>query len=400
MGGPHPTFFPDVIKEDGLDYICVGEGDGAFEEFLTCYKNGGDLNGIRNICSKFSNNPVRELLQDIDSLPMPDRSIIFDNTELGRMPLKTFMSSRGCPYTCTYCYNNTLSKLYEGKGTYVRTHSVGRVMDEIRDVRARYPLVFIKFEDDIFGVSKKWLREFAGAYRREVGLPFNCLLRPDMIDDERIELLKEACCRSVTVAIDSANPRVRDEVLGRRMKLDNDGVVEKLLSLKRAGIMVMTNFIIGVPTSSIDDEMGGVDLNIRGHVDFANATILVPYPNTDIWNYCISNRMMDAACGQDIFRSIQKRSSLSCFTEKEKDTQWNISAFYGTMVKFPILKKPLIWVSKNIKSCPIFSLWYTIIKSFLMKGSIYTFRVGPIAAVSMAFKAFKIEMSRMLGADR
>ena len=72
LGGPHPTFFPDVIKEEGIDYICTGEGEGAFRDFLTNLKKGEDLEHIENISSKVNKNPERGLIQDLDEIPMPD----------------------------------------------------------------------------------------------------------------------------------------------------------------------------------------------------------------------------------------------------------------------------------------------------------------------------------------
>jgi radical SAM superfamily enzyme YgiQ (UPF0313 family) len=181
------------------------------------------------------------------------------------------------------------------------------------------------------------------------------------------------------------------------MRLTNDDIVEKLLLLKKAGIRVMTNSIVGVPTSTIEDEISCVDLNIKGRVDYANATILVPYPKTDIWNFCLSRRMLDGQLNADMFMSIQKKSTLSCFSEKEKNTQWNISAFYATMVRFPAFKRALLYVAAHTGPNPVFSFWCTVLKSCLMKKYIYTFQLGVAESLRLALKALRIEMSRMLG---
>lgn len=400
MGGPHPTFFPEVIQEDGLDFICIGEGELAFQEFLDNYKNGRSLDNIQNFCSKRNKNPLRNLIQNLDDIPLPDRTIIFDNTELKNMPLKIFMTSRGCPYLCSYCYNDSLMKEYKDKGPYLRTHSVERVMEEISIVKSKYPLEFIKFEDDIFGINMAWLEKFSETYRREIGLPFNCLLRIDLIGRDRVNLLKNAKCRSVTLAIDSANERIRNEVLNRQMKSSNEEIIEKILLIKDIGINVMTNSIIGIPTSSIEDEVNGVALNIKSKVDYANTTMLVPYPKTAIWDFCSKNHMLNEDARNGVFASLQQKSILTCFSDKEKDIRWNISAFFPAMVKFPFLKCVLVWIAKHSKSNILFSFFYVLTKSYLMKRYIFPCKISLLNMFRYLIKALRIEIVRMLGIKR
>ena len=398
MGGPHPTYFPEVIQEEGLDYICRGEGELAFAEFLTKYKNRESVESVGNFWSKTNRNPVRELVQDLDTLPFPDRELFFENTSLKKMPIKTFMTSRGCPFPCTYCYNLILKTEYKGKGRYERTHSVDRVVEEINRIRSKYPLDLIKFEDDFFGINKTWLEEFSKTYRKEIGLPFNCLQRIDLIDKDRIKLLKEANCFSINVAIDSANERIRNEILNRKMKIPNKEIVSRILMVKEGGINVHTNFIIGIPTSNIEDEIDGINLNIECKTDYANSTILVPYPKTAMWDYCIKNNINFGNCdGKSLFVSIQKKSVLSCFTDKEKDIQWNLSAFFPAIVKFPGLKSVFIWIAKHTKPNIAFAGFYVLCRAYLLSKYIYPTKMSLLYRLENLFKALKIEVSRMLG---
>ena len=397
MGGPHPTFFPQVIQDKYLDFICIGEGELAFKDFLIKYKNGEDIENVKNFHSKKNKNPLRELISNLDDLPLPDRGLIYDAVpSLKNMPVKTFMSSRGCPYPCAYCFNQSLKEKYKGKGPYVRTHSVGRVVAEIADVRSKYPLEFIKFEDDFFGMDASWLEEFSKTYKKDIALPFNALLRLEAMTKDNIQLLKEAGCHSASFSIDSFNERIRNEIIHRNMKLSQNEIVSRLRMIKESGIKTYVNYILGIPTSTIDDEIKNIDLSIEAGVDYATSTILVPYPQTEMWYYVQDNKFLNVQT-TNMFSSIQKRSVLNCFTEKEKDIQWNLSCFYPIMVKLPFFKNMFIWTAKHSKPNLFFSLIFAVSKSYLMGHQILNVKINLSNIARFVLKALKIEMKRTLG---
>jgi anaerobic magnesium-protoporphyrin IX monomethyl ester cyclase len=182
FGGPHPTYFPEFVEEPGVDAVCLGEGEGAILDLAAALEQGGPLANIDNWWFKsdgeVERNPLRPLEDDLDRLPFPDRELLFDRDSLTRQSgIKHFITSRGCPYDCTYCFNHALGELYRGKGRRLRQASVGRVIEEVRGVRARYPMQFVVFLDDLFIVHVEWLRELAERFPAEVGLPFFCNVR-------------------------------------------------------------------------------------------------------------------------------------------------------------------------------------------------------------------------------
>ncbi len=396
MGGPHPTFFPEVINEEGIDYICRGEGELAFEEFLAAYAGGRSCDDIDNFCSKRKVNPLRNYIEDLDALPLPDRGLIYDKTEIGRYPLKTFMSSRGCPFSCSYCYNDAIKAEYRGKGRFVRTHSPERIIAEIDEVRSRYPLKIIKFEDDLFGVNKAWLEKFSKLYKKEVGLPFNCLQRLDIINRESLMLLKEANCVSITAPIDSGSKRIREEILRRGMRLTNEEIRKKITMAREIGLRIFSSCIVGSPTSTMADEMLGVELHVDSKVDFAMASILTPFPRTTIWNYC-EERGLLADDVSSKFGSILKRSTLKGFTEKEKDIQWNLATLYPAIIEFRFLRKLLLFFVTHSKPNIVYSLVNVFVKGYLMSKSIYPFKGSMSVKIRMLIKALGIEVNRMMG---
>jgi len=176
MGGPHPTFYPDVVNYGCLDAICRGEADTVFPDVLAALSDRGSASGIDNIVTPHQKAPskMRPLVEDLDSLPFPDVSLLYDNTPMGGYPLKSVITSRGCPYNCSYCFNASWRRLYEGKGNAVRRNSVEYVISQIEFIKSKWPLSFVKFYDDIFAYAvDEWLEEFSIKYKRRVGLPFS-----------------------------------------------------------------------------------------------------------------------------------------------------------------------------------------------------------------------------------
>lgn len=339
MGGPHPTFYPECIKDSSLDAICVGEGDEAFPELLLALENKKDISQIKNIFTKTSEGSLRNLIQDLNIRPFPDRDLFFKHTELGKFPVKTFMTSRGCPYPCTYCFNKPLLMMYTNKGKFTRKQSVERTLEEISIVRESYPLNFIKFEDDIFVLrADEWLEEFSKKYSKRIGIPFNCLLRPDVISEDVVRLLKEAGCFSISMAIDSGNQHIREKILKRYMS--DEQIIKAFQLVDSYGMNTFSNTILGIPRAKIENEMESINLNIKCKVSFADFSILMPYPKTEIGEYCIQNKIFDADINNYQI-SILNRSPLTCFSEKEKDIQKNISLLGSLAISHSYLR-PLI----------------------------------------------------------
>jgi radical SAM superfamily enzyme YgiQ (UPF0313 family) len=164
FGGPHPTFFPDMVEEPGVDGVCVGEGEGPVVDLANALSNGGFHPDLPNWWFKADGetvkNPVRPLIRKLGELPMPDRSLIYDKHEVTRIsPIKHFMASRGCPYNCTYCFNHAWYQIYtREKRGYQR--SVDSVIEEVLWVKERYPIEQAIFLDDLFIIFVDWLEEF------------------------------------------------------------------------------------------------------------------------------------------------------------------------------------------------------------------------------------------------
>ena len=282
-GGPHPTFYPEMLQEERIDYICRGEGDEAFRELLDRLQDNLSPDEVANFwikkeSGKIIKNPPRPLVPDLDDLPFPDRELLYRYPAWERFPVKSFIAGRGCPYNCSYCFNPPLRELYGNPGNFVRRRSVENLLCEISEVKARYPLQFIQFEDDIFPSETKWLKKFSSLYPQRIGLPFAVNAHPETIRPQMIKLLKKAGCHSVNLGLETAETELRRRILKR--KTSNERIIEACRLVKSSGIQLLLEVMLGIPGSGLEDDLATLRMAKQCRPDFSIASLFQPYPGT------------------------------------------------------------------------------------------------------------------------
>lgn len=386
FGGPHPTFFPEFIEEDGVDAVCLGEGEEALIELLEALDRGGDLKSIPNIwfkeAGKVYKNAVRPLEQNLDSLPFPDREIIYARyNRPEKYKMAKFIIGRGCPYNCTYCFNHAFAKLYTNQKR-VRLRSVDNVLDEVSDVLAKYPAEFVGFTDDIFIINMDWLREFAEKYRQRIGRPYWCNVRANLVNEEVLDLLKASGCHSVVLAVEAGNERLRNQILKRNMT--GDQIVNACKLLRQKGIRFVTNNILGFPGGSLENDIETLELNIKCRPFFAAATLFQPYPKTELGDYAIEMGFFDG----DIDKIGETSWRKSVIVMDNKDKVINLQKLFSIIVEFPMLNR----LTRTLIRLPLTGL-YELVRKFWW-GYCYKFRIYPVNInLKAAFKGI-IELFR------
>jgi radical SAM superfamily enzyme YgiQ (UPF0313 family) len=240
-GGIHATCRPAEALEHA-DFVCVGEGETALEELLAALTTGGGTQGIAGVwCRRggqIVDNGPRPLIVDLNTLPHFDvsnqehyllhlqrREVVplddalfqdilpvlpyFGHTLL---PAYRTMTDRGCPHACTYCNVPTIKGIFEGGPTpYFRHRAVEHVMDELAEVKARFPRVAAiqLFDDTFFARPRAWLAEFAQTYRARVGLPLYCQASPTTMTRDKLEMLLEAGLVYVEMGVQTGSQRIR-----------------------------------------------------------------------------------------------------------------------------------------------------------------------------------------------
>lgn len=365
LGGHHVTYFPETILSPGLDVICRGEGEDASVELCNAIANGDDYRQIKDLWVKQGGqvykNPPRPLRRDVDSIPFPPRHLLYEFDErLQQLPVKSFTTNRGCPFPCSYCFNQSMADHYGNKWKKVRIRTPENVVNEILYVQSLAPVQIIAFRESIFVYHVDWIREFGELYREKVGLPYYCHLRADMLNEEMVELLAWSGCHSVNLGIETASEELANTVLKRNIKQAK--LIHGIKLLKKAGIIVFSDNIIGIPGGSLDDDLDTLKLNIELNVDYAACTLCTPYPGTGIAKYAIENDYFDGDYNM-IDYSYYTQSVIRFSSEKEKRQIENLQKLFAVTVALPImypLTRLLIRLPDNDFFYAIFRSWYLL----------------------------------------
>jgi radical SAM superfamily enzyme YgiQ (UPF0313 family) len=290
-GGVHPTLNPEeAINTDGIDFICVGEGEEALLEFLKNLERGNDITHIPNIWSKqghkITRNSPRPMIENLDELPLPDRSIFdFENLMSSKDGEAHFIASRGCPYLCTYCANHALRSIYPNKDKYVRFKSVDKILEEVQETIDKMPFIkYVFFEDDILPLKISWFEEFSEKYHKKIGLPFHCNMHPGLVNKRVVSLLAKAGCKAVSLGVESGNERIRYEILSR--KVSDKQIIDATKLLRANGIKIATFNMVGLPYEGMQEVIETAKLNAKIKPTHAYSTIFYPYSGTELLAFC------------------------------------------------------------------------------------------------------------------
>lgn len=394
IGGPHATFFPEIIEKHPFDALCVGEGDDAWPELLEALEKKASIDSIPNIVTrrnfrKSSPPVIRNKRRELDDLPFLDRELFYSTTRLGRFPMRSFMAGRGCPYKCTYCFNHRYNLLYKGKGTLVSRMSVERLIAELKELKKNYETQFIKFYDDIFILKDDpWLDEFSEKYPREVGVPFHCLMRANHLTEPILLKLKKAGLKTISMSIESGNDRIRNEVLKRNMTKETMTAAFDLCH--KHGIPTFSNTIFAIPGTTLKDDIESLDLNLRCRVTLGEFPLFFPYPETELARYAIDRGDFDGDFDK-LHMSYQSASPLKCFSEKEKLMQQNLSLLATVCLWKPSLRNLVVNHLIKLPFTKTYFLAYYLVKAYLVKTKIYPMKFSFVNTVRGIYESFVLE---------
>jgi radical SAM superfamily enzyme YgiQ (UPF0313 family) len=276
FGGVHPSAVPEVcLENECVDYVCVGEGEEALLRLCDALATGATRPSqpIPNLWwretpdpgAPIVRGPAAPFLQDLDALPMPDKALWEGYVRIQDSYL--IMTARGCPYRCTFCFNNFYAKIPKrggapgGGGKYVRQRSIERVLEELVTMKRRYRYRRVQIEDDIFTLDKKWIRAFLDRYAQEVAVPFRCLVHPRYMDRDLARWLKDAGCDQIQMGIQSADEEYKRKQL---LRMERDSHLESsLAAMKEAGLTMKLDHIFGLPGEPPESQEKARDLFAR-----------------------------------------------------------------------------------------------------------------------------------------
>ncbi len=340
FGGPHATFHPEIIDEhEGVDIVCVGEGEGALVELANALRDGLDYSGINNLWVRtktgVNRNPLRDAVS-IDTLPYYDRSIYLDaDPVMKESTSRIMMASRGCPYSCTYCFNRTYKAMYKGRGKILRLMPIPRAIEELKHLLNAAPnTTFIEFLDDIFPYAdKNDFDEFHELYKKEIGLSFATFLPPKHRDFDFIKKLKEAGCRYVGVGFECGDQNIRRDIL-KRPNYTNEDIINTLHACNKVGLKSFTTNLVGLPVeNSLRNDLNTLKVNIVAKPTIALSYMTYPYPGTELARIAVEKGFIS----KDKEININNKADSPFDFGADQLAIEKTALMFGIIVEFPIL---------------------------------------------------------------
>lgn len=318
-GGVHPTINPECVNESSdLDVVFVGESERAFIDFIEKVKDKKDFKEIENIAyvsqGRVIMNELGELETNLDLFPPPDKTVYPFQETLTKTGFTPFIFSRGCPFSCSYCSNHAIARMYGRKANKPRYRSPESSVQEIEDVVNNFDVDRIMIIDDLFGLNKEWRKEFCEKYAKRIKKPFLCLLRANVVDEEFILLLKNAGCYRIMMGIESGNEYIRNQVMKRRMS--REVILRAFHLANKYHIQTNALNIVGVPQETEETIWDTIKLNREANPTTTVVNIFYPYKGTELGDYCFDNNLVDIEAYNDF--SNERRDSVLDFPDEFK----------------------------------------------------------------------------------
>lgn len=287
MGGPHISIkYDEVLKIcPDVDILVRGEGEETFLEMVRTMKGKVDVKfevkELKDICGisyrkngKIFHNPPRNFIKGLDTIPFPARDLLLNNASYNSEDMGLLMTSRGCPYNCTYC----ATSIWERKTRY---RSPDNVIEEIKFVMDTYGTTQFTFKDDSFTVNRRRVHEFCDRLIKEnIKIKWDCNTRVDLVDEELLRKMKKSGCNSIKVGIETGSGKIL-KLINKKITFDQCRRTAKLF--KKAGIHWTGYFMAGVPSETKEDIYSTLKFMRELKPDYASFCTYEPFPGTELF---------------------------------------------------------------------------------------------------------------------
>ncbi len=283
IGGTHVSFMADEALEFS-DYVVRGEGEETLFELIEAMEGSRPFEKILGLSywknGRKMHNPDRPLKEDLDSNPIPDYSLV-EGWNTQKRGLISIATSRGCPFTCTFC---SVPGMY---GHGFRMHSIERVIDEIRVNNPKY----VFFADDLFTANRKRTKDLLKRMIEEGLTPeWGAQIRTETaFDPELLDLMKESNCFNVFIGFESINPQTLD-LFNKRQTYEK--IVRSVEAFKKHGIRIHGMFVVGADTDDKETIYETARLAKEWELQSIQLMILTPLPGSPDFDlfYATGNR--------------------------------------------------------------------------------------------------------------
>lgn len=293
--GPYPTAFPHELIDDREDTVVVrGEPELTTLNLVKTIDSGFLKGDIANIVFRKGKDvlhgPFGDFIQDIDSLPVPDRRLldhsVYFNSKMKASPQTVLLTSRGCSFKCWYCFPNSLSYVREavhkeryGKKPPVKIMSVARVERELKEI-AELGFKAVSVMDDNFIWGEQRTLQLCELFKK-YNLEWSCLARADLITEPIVKAMKESNCTYVDFGIESFDPEVLKCI---KKELDLEKAMATIKLMQRYGVEPEVNILIGsCPAETEESIKRTIDAVEELKIHYVLYSIATPFPGTELY---------------------------------------------------------------------------------------------------------------------
>lgn len=357
MGGPHVSYLDAETLQTGLcDYVVRAEGEETMLELVNSIESSRDISSVSGISFLSDGTLVRTadrgFIQDINSL-VPARDLLsmqsYRRLEMGKRKMTSVLTSRGCPFSCSFCCSTEFS------GRRWRSRSPVKIVDEIEDIVTNHGFNGIAFLDDNFTLDPKRVMDICDEIlRRDVDIYWWCFSRSDTLlkNEEMVRRMAEAGAKYIFVGFESRHQKTLDSY----NKKTSETMAKEVASLlKKYGISVHGSFIIG----NVDETREMVHNTIRYAREInpqaVQFTILTPYPGTRLfdevkdrvvtWDWdlfdCLHSVIRTDHLNQKELESLMKKAYISFYLSPGKIAAGLLSGLRGKGIKLSSILKIL-----------------------------------------------------------
>jgi len=287
-GGYHASLNPEqMIQWEEMDAVCIGDGEYTMTEYIEALEKKKPFEGIKGLWVKSNGevieNPLRERIADIDSLPVSNYDLWEDIDQyLYFNQLLYFMGCRGCPYNCTYCSEYPIKITIPGK--HFRKRDPRKYAQEIKHQWEKYKnrnMHLAHTFDPVFTLDREWVKDFCDEYIKlglSDKLPFSFFTRGDLIDEEKIQMAAKAGGKLARIGFESGNPHILQDIYEK--KITNDQYKEAVRLCKKYGFAITGYYILGGPGE--DKNTLNDTFNLAKELDVSRPVFFIyqPLPKT------------------------------------------------------------------------------------------------------------------------
>ena len=298
VGGAHPSGTPvKTISESSIDFVVLSEGEETVVELLNNLEDYGAIKKIDGLAYKDEwgkpcVSPKTKFIEDLDNLPFPARELISIEKyyEIGeghgprQKKYTPILSSRGCPYQCTFCTPKLWNRRY-------RVRSAENIVSEIEECIIKYDIREFQFEDENLTVDKKRTIEICkNIINKNLNIRWQTPngIRASVTDNEMLDLMKESGCHHITVAPESGSQRVLNEIINKKQELSK--VTEVVEYASRIGMKTAAYFVLGLPGEKFEEAEMSIEYacNLaKIGLDEVAFSTFIPLPGSELYDQLV-----------------------------------------------------------------------------------------------------------------